>query len=254
VDDASIIAVGLEAARAVRLALDGLRDWGPSGHRVGQYRSDVVADDAAVSILVDAGFGVVSEESGEHYTDRAVVAVVDPVDGSTNASQGVPWFATSICFIDDAGPRASVVVNQASGVVFEAIRGGGARRDGHTIAPSTTYSMGEAIVGISGWPPAHLGWQQFRALGAAALDISAVACGMLDAYVDCSDNGHSPWDYLGALLICEEAGAVVDDAFGQPLVTLEHGARRTPVAAATPPLLDAALAVRRRLPRPSPDQ
>jgi hypothetical protein len=48
------------------------------------------------------------------------------------------------------------------------------------------------------------------------------------------------------MLVCQEAGVPVVDAFERPLVTLEHAARRTPVAAATPALLDQCLAARRR--------
>ena len=48
-----------------------------------------------------------------------------------------------------------------------------------------------------------------------------------------------------ALLVCTEAGAVVADAEDRELVCLEHAARRTPIAAATPALLDEALAARR---------
>ena len=60
-----------------------------------------------------------------------------------------------------------------------------------------------------------------------------------------SVDAHGVWDYLGGMLICEEAGAVVVDASGRDLVVLDHAARRTPVAAATPELLDALLGVRR---------
>lgn len=242
-----MIEVGLEAAAAVRVALDSLDDWGLSGTRPGQYRSDLAADDAAIGILTAAGFGVVSEESGEHNVDREVIAVLDPVDGSTNASKGVPWFATSICFLDRDGPCGGVVVNQASGTVFQGTRGGGARCDGRPITPGGASTIANSIVGLSGWPRSHLGWEQFRALGAAALDICAVACGVLDAYIDCSDNGHAPWDYLAALLICQEAGARVEDAFGRDLVTRAHDARRAPVAAATGVLLAECLDARRRL-------
>ncbi|MDQ3758241.1 MAG: hypothetical protein M3394_10375, partial [Actinomycetota bacterium] len=80
-----------------------------------------------------------------------------------------------------------------------------------------------------------------RALGAAALDMCAVADGTLDAYLDCSAGAHGPWDYLGALLVCSEAGAVVADAGGRELVVREHADRRAPVAAATTVLLDEVL-------------
>ncbi len=51
------------------------------------------------------------------------MAVVDPVDGSTNASRGIPWYASSICMLDADGPRVSVVANLANGVRYHAVRG-----------------------------------------------------------------------------------------------------------------------------------
>ncbi len=244
-DDAALLGVLHDAATAVRAALDRLGDWGAAGTRPGQYHSDLAADDAAVAVLDAAGLGVLSEESGLRRTERSVVVVLDPVDGSTNASRGLPWYATSLCAVDEEGARAALVVDQASGRRFEATRGGGARADGQALVPSTCQMMEGAIVGLSGYPPRSLGWQQFRALGALALDLCAVAGGQLDAYVDCSPSAHGAWDYLGGMLICEEAGALVVDAFGRDLVTLDHTARRTLVAAATRPLLDEALAGRR---------
>jgi hypothetical protein len=40
------------------------------------------------------------------------------------------------------------------------------------------------------------------------------------------------------MLVCTEAGAVVAESHGRELVTLDHEARRTPVAASTPALLE----------------
>ena len=192
----------------------GLADWGLAGTRPGQYRSDLVADAAAVRVLTEAGLGVLSEESGlsAGASSRPLLAVLDPVDGSTNASRRIPWFATSICVLDEDGPLAALVVNQATGVRYEAVRDGGARRDGEPIAPSTQQSLGRSLIGLSGYPPRYLGWRQFRALGAAALDLCAVADGTLDGYLDCMRDAHGSWDYLGGLLVCSEAGAPVADA------------------------------------------
>ncbi len=245
-DDAVLLEVLHEAATAVRTALDGLTDWGSAGTRSGQYLSDLAADDAAVGVIERAGLGVMSEESGLHGADRSIVVVLDPVDGSTNASRGLPWYATSLCAVDGDGARVALVVDQASGARFEAVRGAGARVDGVALRPTDCRRLDDAIVGLSGYPPERFGWKQFRALGAAALDLCAVAAGRLDAFVDCSPSAHGSWDYLGGLLVCQEAGAVVADAFGRPLLTLDHDARRTPVAAATPELLAEALGARRR--------
>ena len=244
VSDAALLGAMHDAATAVRAALDGLADWGIAGTRAGQYKSDLVADEAAVAILRAAGVGVMSEESGVHAADREVVVVVDPVDGSTNASRSLPWYATSLCAVDGDGPRIALVVDQANGHRYEATRGGGAHVDGRPLSPSGCTRMADAVVGLSGYPTEHLGWRQFRALGAIALDLCAVASGQLDAYVDCSPSAHGPWDYLGGLLLCREAGAPIVDAEGRELVTTDHRARRTPVAAATPELLEQVMAAR----------
>lgn len=232
-DDPDLLSVLQQAAVAVADALGDLDDWGLAGTRDGQYRSDLAADTAALKVLHGAGLGVLSEESGLTHGDRPVVVVLDPVDGSTNASRGIPWFATSLCAVDDDGPRAAVVVNQASGVRFEASRGGGARKDGRPIRPSSCRTLGEAIVGFSGYPRTYLGWSQYRGLGAAALDLCAVAEGALDGYAVVGGSSLGSWDYLGGLLVCREAGAVVGESQGRELMTLDHAERRTPVAAAT---------------------
>ncbi len=236
-DDDVLLGVLHQAATAVAEALRGLGDWGLAGTWEGQYRSDLVADAAALEVLDGAGLGVMSEESGLHAPEREVVVVLDPLDGSTNASRRIPWYATSLCAVDGEGLRAAVVVNQASGVRFEATRGGGARRDGRPIQPSGCTVLGEAIVGLSGYPPRYLGWSQYRQLGAAALDLCAVAEGVLDGYAVVGGSSLGSWDYLGGMLICTEAGAVVAESLQRELVTLDHNERRTPVAAATPELL-----------------
>ncbi len=246
--DDDLLAVLQAAADAATTATAGSGDFAMVDEHRGQHVVDLAADQAAVEILVAAGLGVLSEESGRHHPDRAVTVVLDPLDGSTNASRGLPWYATSLCAVDGDGALAAVVVNQVSGARYEAVRGGGARLDGRPLQPSGVVDLGDAMVGLSGLPPAWLGWRQYRALGAVALDLCAVAEGRLDGYLDCSPSAHGPWDYLGGMLVCQEAGAPVVDAAGRDLVVLEHDARRTPVAAATPELLEQAVAARRTFP------
>ena len=242
----SLVEILYEAAAAVRKSLDGLDDWGLAGTRPGQYRSDLAADAAALEVIEGAGLGALSEESGLHHADRDVLVVLDPVDGSTNASRTIPWFASSLCAVDGDGMLAAVVVNQATGQRFDAVRGAGARCDGVTITSSGCSSLATSIVGISGYPDHNLGWRQFRALGAAALDLCAVAAGILDAYIDCTTDRHGPWDYLGGALVCMEAGAAVADLEGRDLVVREHAGRRTVLAGATQQLLDEVIAARRK--------
>ena len=243
--DEALLQLLHDTADAVALALRQVRDWGPSGMRSKQYAADLDADAAALSVLRRAPVGVLSEESGLQGAERPVVVIVDPLDGSTNASRGVPWFATALCAVDAEGPRVALVAHQPNGPRFTAVRGGGAFVDGEPIRPTTCSDVGSAILGLNGLPAHYFGWAQYRALGAAALDLCAVASGMLDGYVDCVDEAHGVWDYAAGVLVCREAGAVCEDAFGRELYVLDHSARRTPVAAATATLGAALIALRR---------
>lgn len=235
--DDEILTVLAEAVEEARTAFAGLDDWGLAGTRAGQYHSDLAADEAIVGVLDRAGFGVLSEESGLTRADRRLVVVVDPLDGSTNASRGLPWFATSLCAVDADGPRVALVVDHAHHVHWSAVRGGGASRDGRPFERGPTPFLRQSLIALSGLPPRWLGWKQYRAYGAVALDLCAVAAGLVDGFVDCSRNAHGVWDYAGALLVCQEAGAHVVDAFERELVVLDPEVRRTPVAAGSTGLL-----------------
>ncbi len=226
-----------DAADAVAAALRRGGSGGFSGQREGQYRLDLRADAAALEVLRRAGVGVLSEESGLETGASQEWVIVDPVDGSTNADRGIPWFATSLCLVDRDGPAAALVVNQASDVRYSAERGQGAWRDGRRLTGSGCRGPERAVVGVNGLPSRSLGTWQMRMLGAAALDLCLVADGTLDGYVDCAADAHGVWDYAGAALVCSEAGVPVVDLLDRPLIELDHRVRRTPLAAATPELL-----------------
>ena len=244
--DESLLAILREAAAAVGSALDGVTDWGPSGLRHSQYAADVVADEAALTVLTRSGVNVLSEESGLDDRGHAITVVVDPLDGSTNASRRIPHFATSLCAVDDHGPVVALVVHQAAHSSWWAVRGAGAWRDGVALPPPPVRPWAECIVAVSGRPPESPGWAQFRAFGASAIDMCLVADGTVDAFVDMSPSAHGVWDYAAATMICREVGLRVDDAQGRELFTLDHTARRTPIVASET-CFASAMATRRRL-------
>jgi myo-inositol-1(or 4)-monophosphatase len=238
VDDVRLLEVLDDAILAVRGALDVLEDWGPSGGKPGQYRLDLAADAAALPLLHGAGLAVLSEESGlTGDGPSGLLAVIDPIDGSTNAHRGVPFYSTSICVLDAEGPRVGVVTNQATGQRYAAVRGSGAEKDGQTIAPSGCEDLGRAIVGISGFPGLYPGWAQFRALGAASLECCAVAEGVLDAYLVVGRSTLYSWDYLAGLLICREVGVAESEREGRDLIVRDASPRR-PIVAATSRLVE----------------
>lgn len=236
--NADILQVLNNTADAVSQVLATNTDWSLSGIRHTQYSVDVRADNAALAVLHEAGCAVLSEESQitGQWGDDDILVVMDPLDGSTNASRGVPWFATALCALDKNGMRASLVVNQASGKDrYWATQGGGAFHNGNEMHPSACSTLKEAVVGVSGLASFRPQWSQFRAFGAAALDICLVAQGVLDGWVDF--NSHGVWDYLASILICQEAGVATSEYLDRELLVTQYDEKRTPIVAATPALL-----------------
>lgn len=240
-DPATLLDTFAAAARAVAAALVPLTgaDRRARTERRGQYAIDLVADAAALDVLATLGLAVLSEESG--WTGDpgtgAVTVVLDPVDGSTNCARGIPYWSTSLCAVDGDGPLAALVVNHATGTTFTAVRGAGAWCDGARISPAKAERVTDALVVLSGTPARWLAWKQFRSLGSVALTLCDVAAGSVEGLVD-GYASHAPWDYLGGLLVCTEAGAVVVDAAGRSLVEVGPGVRRQLLAAGTPALLE----------------
>lgn len=251
-------------ADSVAAALARFDEWEAGGDRPDQYRLDQVADAAALDVLDTAGVGVLSEESGLRRGTGSETVIVDPVDGSTNASRRIPHYSISLCVVDASSgasaarngdavtpggraaedrrggpdvvtPVAGLVRHLVTGEEFTAIAGKGAHADGRPIGPSGCHSGERAVLGVSGLPGPDLPVWQVRVLGSAALDLCAVACGRLDAYVDL-DVSLGVWDYAAGIMICAEAGAWTGETQGRELFHLDHSRRLGPRAASTPAL------------------
>ncbi|HLG00017.1 MAG TPA: inositol monophosphatase [Acidimicrobiia bacterium] len=208
------------------------------GGRPSQYALDLVADAAALRVLEKAPVAVLSEESGAGGDPTAAVTVVlDPIDGSTNCSRGIPYWSTSLAAVEAGELLAAMVVNHVTGERFTAIRGEGASLDGSRLSPPPVDEVGDALLGVVA---AHrikrTGWAQARTLGSVALELCEVAAGRMDGYLD-AWGGFAVWDYLGGVLMCREAGVQVVDHQGRELVVLDPSARRQLVAAKSDALL-----------------
>jgi myo-inositol-1(or 4)-monophosphatase len=223
-------------------------DWALSGRRASQYRIDVLLDDACVPPLLASGFGVLSEETGLQLPDVSTdaVVVVDPLDGSTNASLGLPWCNTALCLTVEGEPTVAMVTNLVTGERYQAVRGGGATRDGAPITVGHAVPLSDAMIAINDVPARRWGWRQYRAMGSSALDICTVAAGAFDGYVDMGPGHHGVWDYLAAVLVLQEAGGVAADIHGRELGVLDPEELRGPVAAGSEELLEELLVERRR--------
>ncbi len=158
----------------------------------------------------------------------------------SSAGPGNPWGSGPSAQVSSAGPGNP----WGSGPSAQVSSAGPGNPWGS--GPSAQESLAAATVGLTGLPPRNLGWGQYRSMGSIALDLCAVAEGVLDAYIDCTPEGHATWDYLGGILVCDEAGVAVDEARGCSLLPDDLAERRLPVAAATDPLLFEVLVQRRK--------
>jgi fructose-1,6-bisphosphatase/inositol monophosphatase family enzyme len=225
-----------DVARDAVGALDPatLRD---PGVRPGQYAFDLTVDAAVLKVLHREPVRVVSEESGVTGISGAPITVVlDPIDGSTNLSRSIPYYAVALCAVDKDGPYVAYVRNLATGTTTTAIRGGGAQRDGIAITATRATDRDHAFLSVEGRLPADVACRGQRALGSAQLSLCDVAAGAVDAYIDL-DVPIAPWDYLAGVLACREAGAVVSSPGRSAIDTTDPDARFLVAAAATPELL-----------------
>ena len=172
------------------------------------------------------------EGSPEVGTTHGLVFVADPLDGTTNFLHGVPWYAVSIAALVDGIPAAGAIINVATGALFSATAGGGARHAGAPMRVSTIAEPERALV-ATGFPFSRddeiarylpmlsavmRATAGIRRAGAAALDLADVACGRFEAFWELR---LSPWDIAAGLLLVREAGGVVTTLGGEPCPVAE---------------------------------
>jgi myo-inositol-1(or 4)-monophosphatase len=172
---------------------------------------------------------IISEESGEmELGDAQGIIITDPLDGSGNAKDGIPLYATSLAFAE-SDPRigdvkVAYVRNLATGDEYHALRGKGSFLNNKRIV--TTKSETLSAVGLELHP--HTQDTLMRAMkiidaanrtrcfGSVALDICFVAQGALSGYVDFRDVCRL-LDISAVSLIIEEANGVITDDMGKSL-------------------------------------
>ncbi|WP_327349732.1 inositol monophosphatase [Streptomyces sp. NBC_01321] len=220
------------AVATVRSAGRLIMEHQPTGRSTPSYKDGVepVTDadllaDAEIARGLRAAFpryGILSEETavadGWEAADlSAAMWVVDPIDGTANYAHGHPYVSISVAFIVDGTVEVGVVHAPFLGETFTAIRGQGARLNGHPIRTSVPDGLHRAVIS-TGFPHrkgdltpllrrielllTHC--QDIRRGASPALDICWVAAGRLDAHTETLH----PWDVAASALIAQEAGAV----------------------------------------------
>jgi myo-inositol-1(or 4)-monophosphatase len=227
----------LEATERVRARVSAMAGEGRGGVKVGVGASGdktIVADKAAEDEILAAlkkrgGVRILSEEAGDAGDIGArTLAVVDPLDGSSNYEAGIPFYCTSVAIVegdslDDVS--VGVVRDLVNGDVFVGKKGEGATKNGKRIKTGRR-SLAEAVVGIDvsrssvdsvvKLAPLVGATKRQVHFGANALELCFLADGRIDAFVDIRGKIRIT-DFAAAYLIAKEAGAVFTDPGGRPL-------------------------------------
>lgn len=139
--------------------------------------------------------------------------VIDPIDGTTNFINGIPFFGTSVAYYRDTQPQLACVFNPATDEAFYAERGRGAYLNGMRLplrAPQG--ALAECVAGVDlKRVPKTLGerlalrppYYSQRNFGSSAIEWCFLAAGRLDLYLH---GGQMLWDYAAGRLILSEAG------------------------------------------------
>jgi myo-inositol-1(or 4)-monophosphatase len=205
---------------------------------------DLAAENAIVDTLKhhDVSFTLVSEESGIKKFGTSAgerYVTVDPIDGTTNLTRGLPFYACSIAVSDKpmlGDVYAGLVADLFHDVTYTALRGKGAYRDGEKIGPSKIVSLDEAVIGldlntykvekIAPKLTALIGeTKHIRHFGANALELCYVAGGLTDGFVDLRGKLRTT-DVAAAFLIVKEAGGIVSTPDDQ-VVNVELDPKKT---------------------------
>ena len=160
--------------------------------------------------------GLVAEEGSRAKAASGRRWVVDPLDGTINFLYGFPAWAVSVALEDADGALVGVVHSPIHGETFCAARGEGAFLGERALRVRPARPLEQSLVATGfSYEPDRRAVQaeaiakllprarDIRRAGAAALDLSWVAAGRLDAFFE---RGLHHWDWAAGRLLVEEAG------------------------------------------------
>ncbi|HEX7495341.1 MAG TPA: inositol monophosphatase family protein [Candidatus Limnocylindrales bacterium] len=185
-----------------------------------------------------------AEEIGEVAAAGKVksgrVWIVDPLDGTINYANGIPFFCVSIALVAEGRPVLGVVHDPSRDETFAGAVDGPSLRNGEPIRVGDKELLEDLVVTLAVGGrgtvrkrrDALRNIRAHRSMGSAALTLAYVACGRFDVYAQSA--GLSAWDVAAAGLIAERAGAAVSSLDGKPWFDLAYPAKKWSCLAASP--------------------
>lgn len=178
---------------------------------------------------------VVAEEGGSYGTPSRHSWIVDPLDGTHDFLRRWDDWAVSIAYSRDTTVEVGVVYAPTIDVMYSAVRGSGAFKNGRRIESAATTKLSDSLALCSAsTPPWEMKARQIldclwgsahnvRMTGCGSRSLCRIAEGSADIFAEV-DGG--AWDYAAGSFIAREAGAAVTDYYG-----LEMTAHSTTVLA-----------------------
>lgn len=192
---------------------------------------DKKAEDLIVGIIKKhfPNHDILAEESGsEHGKKSDYRWIIDPLDGTTNFTHGLPIFCVSIGLEKKGELIAGVIYDPNLNELFSAEKGRGAFLNGRRLRVSQTQKLKQSLL-VTGFPydiaenPDNciehfvnflVTAQAVRRMGSAAIDMAYVAAGRYDGFWEVNLNA---WDMAAGVLLIREAGGKVTDFSGNEI-------------------------------------
>lgn len=203
---------------------------------VDKWAEDIILSGLEKAYREGETFTLISEELGvRQFGVGKKIVLVDPIDGSNNAKNGLPFFSTALALLNGetlSGLAAAYIANLASGDEFWAAQGRGAYKNGTRIRTSQTEKLSivafETSLPGRDLPPIMpiiSKANRVRCFGSTALDLAYLASGAISVFV--APLASRTFDFAAGMLIVQEAGGMVTDPSGHGLGQVEVGIKQT---------------------------
>jgi len=180
------------------------------------------------------GYGFLMEEGKikNNFNENEYTWIIDPIDGTLNFMNGIPYFAISIALYHENKIIAGVVYDPIHNDFYWAEDGLGAYLNDQRLRVKNKKTLDKSIIALGipflgrGNHQEHIKIQQavmskvagLRRFGAASLDLAFVAAGRVDGFWEF---GLSSWDIAAGIILVREAGGLAKgiDNKEDPLLT-----------------------------------
>jgi myo-inositol-1(or 4)-monophosphatase len=223
------------------MAQTGRLDPDAKGDGTPVTAADREADRLLTGTLAEAfpSHGMVSEEQDTVVPGTDWCWIIDPIDGTSNFTAGLPYWCVSVALALEGEVVLGVIDAPPLQQRSVAVRGGGATQRGRRLAvrPPVDWRDGRnrhiPVMLTTGTARRARGAGlrlNPRVMGATALDLATVASGVAAASIALIPK---VWDIAAGSLLVTEAGGVVETLHGEPLLPLRPGVDEADRSAAT---------------------